>query len=427
MLGLYRLLTNLGAPVIHMYLGRRLKAGKEDPLRFDERLGRAVMARPAGPLIWLHGASVGEALSLLALIDRLRAVCPNAALLVTTGTVTSARLLADRLPAGVVHQYLPVDRLPYVRRFLGHWRPNLVLWAESEFWPNMISQIGVGPAPLVLINGRISEQSTKGWSWAPGLIAGLLRGFDLCLGQTEEDARRLHHLGARRAETVGNLKFAADPLPVDPAKLAWLRERIGDRPLWLAASTWDGEEAIAWQVHRRLADRFPGLLTVIAPRHPARGGAVQTALATDGARVARRATGDDLGPSAQIYLADTMGELGVLFSLADVVFMGKSLTAEGGQNLLEPARLGCVVLHGPRMSNFADLSSRMDGAGAANQVADAQALATAVGNYLTAPARAAETAARARDFAAAEAGVLDRLMDKLAPYLAALADEDGGP
>mgnify|MGYP003648819172 FL=1 len=423
MLGLYRFLTALGAPLIHIYLGRRIKAGKEDPHRFNERLGRAALARPDGPLIWLHGASVGEAMSLLTLIDRLKTAVPAANILVTTGTVTSARMLADRLPRGAVHQYVPVDRMAYVRRFLDHWRPDLTLWAESEFWPNLISETAARGNPLVLVNGRISPRSFTGWSRAPKFIAGLLGGFALCLGQTEGDAERLRALGGTGARSVGNLKFAADPLPADAGRLADLRVATAGRPLWLAASTWAGEEDIAWRVHQDQAAAHPGLLTIIVPRHPNRGAEIAARLAGQGARVKRRAAGAMPGAGTDIYIADTMGELGLFFTLAPVVFMGKSLSAEGGQNLLEPARLGCAVLHGPRMTNFADMGARMAAAGASLLVADGTGLSAAVGRLLGDAGEAQAFAARARTFAQAEAGVIDRLMAELSPYLQRL---DGG-
>ena len=426
MLGLYRFLTTLGAPVIQIYLGRRIKAGKEDPHRFNERLGRAALARPDGPLIWLHGASVGEAMSLLTLVARLKNAVPAANILVTTGTVTSARMLADRLPRGAVHQYVPVDRMAYVRRFLDHWRPDLTLWAESEFWPNLISETAARGNPLILVNGRISPRSFKGWSRAPKFIAGLLGGFALCLGQTEGDAERLRALGAAGARSVGNLKFAADPLPVDAARLADLRAATAGRPLWLAASTWAGEEDIAWGVHQNLMAAHPGLLTVIVPRHPNRGAEIAARLAAQGARVKRRAVGDMPDAGTDVYVADTMGELGLFFTLAPVVFMGKSLSAEGGQNLLEPARLGCAVLHGPRMTNFADMGVRMAAAGASLPVADGAALSRAVGRLLDDKGEAEAFAARARTFAQAEAGVIDRLMAELTPYLQRLDGAKGG-
>lgn len=425
MLGLYRAITTFGSPIIQAYLGRRIKAGKEDPARFGERLGIPAMPRPEGPLIWLHGASVGEAMSLLTLIRRLQDALPGVNILVTTGTVTSARMLADRLPQGAVHQFVPVDRIAYVRRFLDHWKPDLTLWAESEFWPNLISETATRKIPLVLVNGRISPRSFKGWSRVHGFISRLLGGFTLCLGQTEGDAGRLRALGAPSARSVGNLKFAADPLPVDPDRLSSLRAETANRPLWLAASTWPGEEDIAWRVHRDLAAAHPDLLTIVVPRHPDRGTEIARTLADQGARVARRAAGEAVDDRHDIYVADTMGELGLFFSLAPVVFMGKSLTAAGGQNLLEPARLGCAVLHGPAMNNFEDMAQRMGAAGAAVSVADSPALSAQVGRLLADPAAAGDLAAKAGAFAKAESGVIDRLMDELAPYLAKLGGGGG--
>ncbi|MEQ9574219.1 MAG: 3-deoxy-D-manno-octulosonic acid transferase, partial [Rhodospirillales bacterium] len=347
----------------------------------------------------------------------------TANILVTTGTVTSARMLADRLPRGAVHQYVPVDRMTYVRRFLDHWRPDLTLWAESEFWPNLISETAARGNPLVLVNGRISPRSFTGWSRAPKFIAGLLGGFSLCLGQTDGDADRLRLLGAAGARSIGNLKFAADPRPADAGHLAAMRAATAGRPLWLAASTWSGEEDIAWRVHQDLAPAHPGMLTIIVPRHPNRGPEIAAQLAAQGAKVKRREAGAMPDAGTDVYIADTMGELGLFFTLAPVVFMGKSLSAEGGQNLLEPARLGCAVLHGPCITNFADMSTRMAAAGASLPVADGTGLSAAVGRLLAEPAEAQALAERAADFARAEAGIIDRLMAELTPYLAPLGGD----
>jgi len=241
---LYRTLSVLGGPLIDAYLKRRMLKGKEDPERAGERRGLASVPRPAGPLVWLHAASVGESLSLLPLIQRLLA-SGHSTILVTTGTVTSARLMAERLPAGAVHQYVPVDRPHCVRRFLDHWRPDLVLWAESDFWPNMLAEIGARSIPLILIQGRVSPKSFAGWQRARGFIGRVLADFTLCLAQTPADAKRLAALGARDARCLGNLKLSVPPLPCEETELAALRQRIGERPVWLASSTHPGEEAIA--------------------------------------------------------------------------------------------------------------------------------------------------------------------------------------
>ena len=244
LLPLYRITTNLGAPLIAAYLRRRMVLGKEDPIRFGERKGIAGRPRPDGPLIWIHAASVGEALSMLPLTEKLLQSSSSLTVLMTTGTVTSAELMRQRLPARAIHQFVPVDRLPYVRRFLDHWRPDLVLWAESEFWPNLVTLPPARGIPMVLVNGRISPDSMEKWRRWPGLSRALLRGFDLCLAQSAQDADRLTERGAGLVRYVGNLKFAVPPLPVDADELAGLQHAIGDRPVWLAASTHPGEEAL---------------------------------------------------------------------------------------------------------------------------------------------------------------------------------------
>ena len=417
MLSLYKTLTTLAGPPIRLYLARRKALGKEDPIRFNERLGRAGGERPDGPLVWIHAASVGESLSMLPLVERLLAAKPNLGVMMTTGTVTSAKLMAERLPEGAFHQYVPVDRQGYVRRFLDHWRPDLALWAESEFWPNLISETSARGVPMVLINGRVSSRSHIGWQRYKGLIADLLSGFDLCLGQTEEDAWRLLSLGAQSAKCLGNLKFAAPPLPADADQLDVLDKTMGERPRWLAASTHAGEEEIIAGAHRKLRRQHPGVLTIIVPRHPARGANIAGLLRADDLNVALRSASDNIVEDTDIYIADTMGELGLFFRLADVVLMGKSLLPLGGQNPLEAARLDCAILLGPHMANFEEIASRLREAGGAKQVADGEELAAAVAELLGDEAGRARLTSAAKAFAGAEAGVMDAVMAALQPYL----------
>ncbi|HLO77221.1 MAG TPA: glycosyltransferase N-terminal domain-containing protein [Magnetospirillum sp.] len=412
--GLYRALTIVGGPLIGHYLKRRMKRGKEDPARFGERLGQPSLPRPDGRLVWLHGASVGESLSLLPLAQAL-AARPGWRVLMTTGTVTSATLMAERLPAGAIHQYVPVDRPGYARAFLDHWRPDLVLWAESDFWPNLLDAIRRRAIPLVLVQGRVSAKSFATWRKAPGFIGRMLSAFTLCLGQTPEDARRLAALGAARVDCLGNLKMAGPELPGDNAELARLRAIVGDRPLWLAASTHAGEEALAARVHQMLAPRFHGLLTLIAPRHPERGPAIAADLTAFGTSVTVRSAGQD--PTGDIYVADTMGELGVFYRLSPIVLMGKSLIAQGGQNPFEPAQLGAAVLFGPHMANFPEMAPAMIAADAAVQVADEAALAAEVAALLADPLYLKRRREAASAWAAAQAGVPDAVLNALAPLL----------
>lgn len=415
-LSLYRGLTTAAEPLIRYYLERRLAQGKEDADRFAERMGEASRPRPEGTLVWIHGASVGESLSALSLIDRLLAERPNLHVLMTTGTVTSAKLLEKRLPARAFHQYVPVDHAGWIQRFLAHWRPDLALWLESELWPNMIQSVAEAGTPLVLLNGRMSEASFVRWKRVPFLIKPLLAQFALCLGQDDEQTARLAALGAPKARSVGNLKYAALPLPADEAGLTQLQRSIGDRPVWLASSTHAGEEALAARVHRALAATHRGLLTIVAPRHPDRGGEIAAELRVMGLTVAQRSTGDDPA-GADIYLADTLGELGLFYRLAPVVFMGKTLLHEGGHNPLEPAQLTCALVSGPHMQNFAAVQDKLRAAGAVVEVADEAALAQAVGGILSDSTRCLRLAEAARRVAAAEAGVLDAVLRELGPWL----------
>ncbi len=417
---LYRALTRPLAPMAMVYLAQRRKRGKEHPIRFRERRGIPSRTRPEGPLVWMHAASVGEATAVLGLIEDLLDTRPDLEILVTTGTVTSARLLETRLPARARHQFVPADLPSWTARFLDHWRPDLALWVESELWPNLVFAAHARKIPMVLVNARLSARSYGRWRHWPGLIGPILSAFDLCLAQDQRHAERFGSLGARHVAAVGDLKTVAPVLPFDPAELLRLRDAIGSRPLWLAASTHPGEEKVAAQVHRDLAARHPSLLTIIVPRHPARAGVIGAMLTGQGLRVARRGRGDPLTPETQIYLADTMGELGLFYRLAGIALVGGSLVAKGGHNPFEAARLGCAVLHGPDMSNCAAMAAALAVAGAAETVSGAAALTQSVSALLADQQLRAKRAAAAH-VAAAGLGVLDAVSERLAPWLDPLA------
>ncbi len=415
-LALYRGITSAAEPLIRFYLHRRQAAGKEDSQRLDERFGLASRPRPQGKLAWVHCASVGEAVSVLALIDRMLAQRADLSVLITTGTVTSAALLARRLPARAFHQYVPVDRAEWARRFVKHWRPDLALWVESELWPNLIGATADAGVPLVLLNGRMSDGSFRRWRRAPFVIRPLLQRFALCLGQDEHQAQRLAALGAPAARHVGNLKFAAVPLPVDDAALAAARQAVGKRPVWVAASTHPGEEELIAEAARDLARDRPGMLTVIVPRHPGRGPEIAAALKQRGFSVARRGAGESPG-ACDIYLADTLGELGLFYRLAPVAFIGGSLVPHGGHNPLEAAALGAAVLAGPHTQNFISVTGDMKSAGGLVEVADAPALARAVARMFADEAWRSQVAASGQAVVRAQAHVLDAVLAELAPWL----------
>lgn len=387
-LPLYAAVATAGAPALRLMLARRLRRGREIADRLPERWGEDPTPRPPGRLVWLHAASVGESLSVLPVLEAL--VAAGAQVLMTTGTVTSAELLARRLPAlglagPVRHRFVPLDVPGWVARFLDHWQPDVAGFVDSEVWPNLIVACRRRGIPMMLVNARLSARSHASWRRAPGLARELFGAFALAQPQSEDDSERLRGLGARHVMAAENLKFAAAELPADPAELARLRVRLQGRPVWLAASTHAGEEAIAAAVHAALAPRHPGLLTIIVPRHPERGAALADELA--GPEVTRRALGEDPPAAAGLWLGDTLGELGLFFRLGGPVFVGKSLTVSGGQNPLEPARLGCPVAVGPLTGNFGHAVRVLRAAGALDEVADAAALTAWVDAMLRDPAR----------------------------------------
>ena len=422
-LTLYRSATTVAEPLVRFYLRLRARRGKEDPMRMAERRGIASAQRPDGPLVWLHAASVGEAQSALALISRLLSMRPDMNMLVTSGTVTSAAMLEKRLPERAIHQYVPVDVGRWVRRFLDHWRPDLALFVESEIWPNLIAETAARGCPLVLVNGRLSARSFERWRKSPAMSHGLLQNFVLCLGQTDRDRERFAALGAPRCDYLGNLKYSAAPLPVEEAALAGLREAIGDRPLWLAASTHPGEEDLAAAVHLALRDTKPGLLTVIVPRHPNRGGEISAMLAGRGLSVARRSQGELPGSDCDVYLADTLGELGLFYRLVEIAFIGGSTGSLGGHNPLEAAQLGCAIIHGPDMSNFRTVAADLEASRAALSFEDEAGLVRAVRQLLDDRDERERLARAARKVSADNADALDRIAEALTPLVDALPGE----
>jgi len=409
---------SLLAPFAGAILDRRARRGKEEPARRGERLGRAGLARPEGPLVWLHGASVGETVSLLPLVQRLigRGVTP----LVTSGTVNSARLMAARLPPSALHQFVPLDAPRFMAGFLDHWRPGLALVAESELWPAMVAGLSRRGEPLVIVNGRLSERSARRWGRLPRTSGALMARVALCLAQSEADAARFRALGAGDVRCVGNLKFDAPAPPADPAALAALERAVAGRPVLLAASTHPGEEELVLEAHARLRERAPGLLTIIIPRHPERGGAVAALAQAAGLRPSRRAEGALPGADCEVHVADTIGETGLFYRLASLVFVGGSLVPHGGQNPIEPGRLGCAVLHGPHVRNFAEVYAALDACGGAVGVAAGDAFVDAAGALLGDEGRREATGEAARLYIEGQGGATERTMLAIEPRLAGL-------
>jgi 3-deoxy-D-manno-octulosonic-acid transferase len=406
------------APALRGMLRRRLARGKEIEARLPERYGTASLARPPGKLLWLHAASVGETVSALPMIA---ALPPQIRVLFTTGTVTSATLLATRLNElalnhRVLHQFVPLDVPAWAARFLDHWRPDAACFLESELWPNLLAAARSRHIPMALINARLSPRSATAWSRMPGFASQVLGSFAWVAAQSAEDAERLRRAGAVLVDSPGNLKFAAPPLPAAEGAVQTLLNVLGGRPRWLAASTHPHDDAIILQAHRALAARHPNLLTTIVPRHPERG--AQLAETT---QAPRRSLGEAPPPASGIWIADTLGELGLFYRCFPLVLMGKSFAQGregGGQNPWEPAQLGCAIVTGPAMGNFPEAVSRLSSAGALLTTPDPDALIAALDSLLSNPAQAAEmgqaarqATATARDLPAILAARLTHLME----------------
>ena len=421
---LYRVVTAGLWPVLCGALVWRASRGKEEWTRLDERRGYASMPRPVGRLVWLHGASVGESLSLLAVIDRLAEREPDLSFLMTSGTVTSARVMRARLPARACHQFSPLDSPGATRRFLRHWSPDLAIFAESELWPNLLMDLHTRGTPTFLMNARLSVRSERMWTrFAPRSAAALLSGLTAIHAQSAQDAERFARLAGGHCPpltVMTNLKYAAAPLPVDAGEQHRLQTCFAGRFLWLAASTHPGEEDLMARVHQQLSPPAPPPpLLLLAPRHPERGAEIATALRARGLRVAQRSQGEDVHPDTDVYLLDTVGEMGLWYALCRVVVMGGCFLRRGGQNPLEPLRAGCAVICGPQMQNFETITAQLRTAGCLDQIGltdHAEALGRHLINWRDDPEALAARGAKARAFMATQGAALT-------PLIAALCTE----
>lgn len=419
--------SELAPPFVRGILLRRQSRGKEDPARLEERLGNAGRARPEGRLVWFHAASVGESMSLLALIETLLDAQPDLHALVTTGTRTSAELIADRLPERAFHQYIPLDTGPAVRRFLSHWRPDLAIWTESELWPRLLVSTHARGVPMLLINARMSANSARRMRRLGAYGASLLGRFQAILAQDDSQAERLLALGAPpdRVEVTGSLKDTAQPLPHDPNALKTLVKTLAGRTVWLAASTHEGEEEMVSRAHREARRSVPGLLLILAPRHPDRGLRIAAALRAEGWTVAVRSEGGTPDRNTDIYLADTLGEMGLWYRIAAVSFIGASLVDKGGHNPFEPALLGSAILTGPHVQNFETAYTRFRRAGAAVLVPRPEDLGAKLAETLP-PDRAAALATAAWSVSSEGADVTRRVLEVIERHLPRAPGGDGG-
>jgi 3-deoxy-D-manno-octulosonic-acid transferase len=408
----------MAAPFSGAILNWRLRRGKEDAERIRERRGIPTVERPDGALIWVHGASVGEVLAMQPVVEHIRK--RGFSVLLTSGTVTAAQTAAQRMPAGTIHQYIPLDSPRFLQSFLDHWQPGLALIAESEFWPNLLIETSARNIPIVLVNGRLSERSFLRWKRAKQTASALLSSFDLCLTQDSDVAARLEELGAPRVLATGNLKFDVPPPGADAHDMQEMKRTIHNRPTFLAASTHRGEEEDVIEAHIEAMRKIPNLLTIVVPRHPERGGEIAELVQDYQLVPAMRSRNHLPDRGTQIYIADTIGELGLFYRLAPVVFMGGSLIKHGGQNPIEPAKLDSAILHGPYVHNFANIYSELNRNRAAATVTDAHSLGTSLLRLLDDPSLVRSMAQAAHATVIPLSGALNRTANAIEPYLVQL-------
>lgn len=356
MLNVYKFFVFVFSFFIPLYMKKRCKLGKEDKLRVGERYGLASIQRPYGRLMWIHAASVGEANSILYLVKSILKKYPDLSVLVTTTTASSGKLMKNKLPVRAFHQYIAFDVNCWVKRFLDYWKPDFSLWVESEIWPNFICEVSKRNIPLVLLNGSMSDKSFKKWKILKFFIRNLLSRYSLCIAKSIDDAKKLTELGANNVKSYGNLKFSSDVLLYDKDNYNSLKKIIGKRSIWLASSTHEGEENLISYAHLEIKKQIPDVLTILAPRHPERCRSINNNIVNKyQLKVAQRSLKEKIENDTDIYIVDTLGELGLFYKLVEIVFIGGSLVPVGGHNIIEPAQLGCAIVYGPHMFNSPEI------------------------------------------------------------------------
>lgn len=355
-------------PVMRAVLKRRIRQGKEDPARAGEKLGQPTLPRPDGPLVWVHAVGLGEVLALRPLIDALQAARPGLAVLVTSTARSSAQVIGRNLPAGALHQMLPLDGPDFMRRFLDHWRPALSVWSEQDLWPGAVADTADRGIPLAYVNARMNAASFARRARLAGLYRDMLRRFDLVFAQDAESAAHLRQLGAGTVAEMRSLKPAAQPLRVDEGELERLRQQLAGRRVWVAASTHAADEAVVIGAQQRLQAADPAWLLILTPRLPARADEIAAALAAAGLGVAQRSRGGAIGRETSVLLADSFGELGLWYRLAESAFVGGSFGGGGGHNPWEAICLGLPVFSGPDTANFRADYAELAALGLARQI-----------------------------------------------------------
>ena len=422
-LRLYRGIGSVLYPFTGPFLRARARKGKEDPNRRGERYGYASYERPDGPLVWFHAASVGESLAIMPLIKRMESFGIN--LVMTTGTVTSANIVDGRLSERTVHQYVPMDMKRAVSRFLDHWKPDLAVFAESEIWPTTIEELSNRNVPQILVNARMSDRSNKRWLKRPALAQALFGKLSQVIAQSELDGERFRNLGAPLVTVAGNLKVDVGVPEANEALVGALKTMIGNRPTWLAISTHKGEEESVAQVHQLLAAHVPDILTILVPRHPDRASEIIDDLEKFQLNIATRSSGSPILAETQIYLGDSIGEMGSYLQLAEIAFMGNSLKSQGGHNPIEPAMARTAILSGSFVQNFRETFQALIEAGGARLVTDEKMLAENIYHLLRNRNDLESMQTAAAHTVAQMAGALEHSIRILDPYIMPLRVKSG--
>ena len=418
LLKLYRAATDIVGPALPLWIKYRASKGKEDAARLSERRGIPSLSRPPGALVWMHGASVGECTMLLPLIAKMRSNRPDLNILLTVGTVTAAKVMAERLPAGAFHQYVPLDRRKYVKTFLEHWAPDMAIWAESEIWPNMIMQADTRCIKMALLNARMSEKTLNGWIKRKASAEAIFSRFDLILAADKRTGDSLGCFTSRNIAATGNLKDAAPALPAPEEALRELREAVTGRPVWCAASTHAGEDELILRAHKDVIAAHPNALLILAPRHPERREEVLGLIHSSGYAAAMRSQGQPINADTNIYLFDTIGEMGLAYQLAALTFMcGSLVKGLSGHNPLEPARLGSAVMTGGHIASFADIYNTMFKFNAALRILSPEIIGKEVASLLDKPKQLSALQNKALRFAKSRNDVLAFVWSELLPLL----------
>jgi len=414
-LSLYLIASWFATPVFWLVHWIRCRSGKDDPARGAERFGVCRSSRSSGQLTWVHAASVGETNSVLPLIERLTG--QGHQVLLTTVTVTSAEIAKKALPEGALHQYAPYDTPRALNRFLDHWKPDLAVMVEAEIWPGILTLSSRRGIPIAVVNGRLSERSTRFWKRTGGFARSLFAQIDLCFAQSDADAVRYRDLGVHKVATPGNLKFDVVPPIAEAQDVAAFKKMLGGRKVFLAASTHPGEDGIVLDVYQALKPDLSDLLLIIAPRHPLRGEEISALVEERGLQAARRSRLQEPVDDTAVYIADTLGEMGLFYRVADAAFIGGSYAPVGGHNPVEAAGLDAAIISGPNVAKTRAVYQEFWRAGAAIRADTPQDLTNAVHHLLKDDAKRLILTAKARDVINHGQGALDRTLEGLKPYL----------